>query len=261
MSELGPPARRVLALSKHSVRLLLADRVPVVILLGMPLVVMAFLRPTYGAALKGMGYHGENGAGQAVPGTTVVFAFLWIGFLAYTFFLEHHWHTWQRVRASGASTGEIVAGKTLPAYLLILLQVGLLLTIGSIAFGAHVRGSVIGLAAVALTLAACVVALTLVLVSISGSFQQVNAIGSLAAVVLTGLGGALSPPGSLPDGIAQIAPASPAYWAVHGMRRVMLGHGGQLGPTLLDAAALAGFAAAGLAFAVFRLTRKSSLAG
>jgi ABC-2 type transport system permease protein len=72
--------------------------------------------------------------------------------------------------------------------------------------------------------------------------MQLNALGNLGALLLAGLGGALTPIPSLPAWARAIAPGTPSYWAMRGFRSVVL-DGAGVGAVLLPSAMLLAFAA------------------
>ena len=233
--------RRSLAIARHDLRLLRRDPFPAILLIGMPLVLMAFMRPAFRAALLDAGYVGVNGAEQVVPGTTVMFAFFLVGNVGFAFFREHGWQTWERLRASEARPIEVMAGKAAGPLLTSALQLLVLFGLGTLLFGLDVRGSIPGLVLVAASLAICLVALGYAVTALCRSIMQMNAISNLGALLFAGLGGALTPISTLPGWARAVAPATPSYWAMRGFRAVIL-DGGGLGSVTLPCAVLLTFA-------------------
>jgi ABC-2 type transport system permease protein len=231
--------------------LLMGDPAPIFLLIAMPLVMMTFLQGTGRAVLQSAGYANASGAEVAVPGMAVMFAFFGVGFIHTAFFAEHGWKTWDRLRASRATTLEIVMGKIIPAAFLQLAQLAFLFVIGIVVFGMQVRGSGLG---VAVMMGACIVfmiALSMLLTAVARTANQAMAIVNMVAMVLPGLGGALAPIDVLPDWARTIAPASPAYWMLKGFREVILeGKGAEA--SIVPAAVVLLFAAALAAIAMLR---------
>jgi ABC-2 type transport system permease protein len=225
--------------------------VPIVFTIVTPLVLVPFLQPVLGAALRNAGVRGATGAEQAVPGLAVLFAFFLISFVGDVFFREHSWHTWDRLRLAPLARLEIMMGKALPAVGVITLEIGSLLALGSVLFGLPVRGSLIALIAVVVAFGVAVVAIALLLVSVCRTTQQLDMVGVLAAMVCSGLGGALTPVSSLPAVARHVAPATPTYWAMKGFRAVLLDGRGVtscIEPVLV----LAGIAAVAMAATAYR---------
>lgn len=102
--------RRILTIAWLDLRVIFRDPVPIVTLILMPLIVMAFIKPTYRVALIEEGYVDANGAEQAVPGFAIMFAFFLVGAVSFSFFREHGWNTWERLRASSTTSAEVMAG-------------------------------------------------------------------------------------------------------------------------------------------------------
>ncbi|MEU8122450.1 ABC transporter permease [Spirillospora sp. NPDC049024] len=236
-------ARRTMVIFRQELRILRRDPLPVLSLVLMPLVLMAFLRPERGFVLVNQGYRGANGAEEAVPGMTVLFAFFLVSFVPFAFFREHGWGTWDRLRASPARPAEIVLGKLAPVLAVALVQQTVLFGLGAALFDMRTRGSPVALMLLVIALACCLTALGLMLTAVVRTFQQVNAIANVGALVLGGLGGALAPVTLLPGWVRAVAPASPAYWAMRGFRSVVLDNGG-IGSVALPVAVLAAFTAA-----------------
>src|SRR5439155_21749794 len=103
--------RHSVAIARQDARVFRRDPLFVVVFTVMPLIVMAFVKPAFRDTLVAHGAAGANGAEQAVPGLAVMFSFFLVGQAGWGVFREHGWNTWLRLRASWASTPDIVAGK------------------------------------------------------------------------------------------------------------------------------------------------------
>jgi ABC-2 type transport system permease protein len=212
---------RSLSLARHSIKLYLSDPAPLVVFLLMPLGLMAFFCPASKALLQAQGYLGATGAEQAVPGMTIMFSFMLMGVIGIQFYREHGWGTWDRLRiASGGFA--IILGKIFPGLLLLLCQTAIVFVAGGALFGLHVSGSVPGLLVVFLAFALSTMAMTMAFIAWCRTLDQLNVLANLAAMIFSGLGGAFAPVDSLPAWAGKIAVASPAYWALQGMRGIIL---------------------------------------
>ena len=240
-------------LMRQNWALLMADPAPIVLLTLMPVVMMTFLQGTSRAVLRGAGYASVSGAELVVPGMAVMFAFFGVGFIGTAFFSEHGWGTWDRLRSSRATTMEIVMGKILPSAVLILGQLVLLFVIGVVVFGMTINGSVAGVGVMMLACVAVLVAFSMLLTAVLKTANQLMAVVNLAAMALTGLGGALAPVDVLPGWAQAIAPLSPAYWMLKGFRAVILEKGG-LDATIIPAAATLAFAGVLAVIAVWQFS-------
>ncbi|MDQ1478553.1 MAG: type transport system permease protein [Actinomycetota bacterium] len=235
--------RRIMAIARHDLRILRRDPVFLLIFTIMPLGFMAFTKGAFGAAL-GLRYHnqGVNGAEQVVPGAAVLFSGFLVGNLGFAVFREHAWSTWERLRASHLETWELMLGKSIAPILTLALQLTVMLGLGGVLFDLHIRGSLPAFLVVAAMLAVMEVALGFMLLAVCRSILQLNAATNLGAMLLSGIGGAVTPVYLLPLWAQHIAPATPTYWAMRGFRSVIL-DGGGFSSIALPVVALAAFSA------------------
>jgi ABC-2 type transport system permease protein len=215
----------------------------------MPLILMALFKPVF-----------ENGAGQSVPGMTVLFAFFLVGQVGYVFFREHAWGTWERLRATELAPRHIMVGKVLVPLGVYSVQFAFLFSAGAVLFGLTVDGWLPGLVVIGAALAFTLTAFGLALVAIFRSFMAVQMLVNLGALVFAGTGGALVPFILLPEWVQAIAPLTPGYWAMKGFTSAIEGPvdvGAVLGP----AAILLAWAAAFTALAAWRMRFEETKTG
>jgi len=62
------------AIARTSARILAADPAPSIMMIAMPLLLTAFLKPAMAAQLRAAGFAGATGAEQVRPGLAVLFA-------------------------------------------------------------------------------------------------------------------------------------------------------------------------------------------
>jgi ABC-2 type transport system permease protein len=232
---------RIWAVVRHDLRILRSDPLYLIIFVTMPLLVMGFLKPAFRGTLVLSGIKDANGAEQAVPGITVLFAFFLVSNVGFGVFREYGWATWERVRASPSSAIEVMAGKVVVPLLSLALQLTILFGIGGLLFSLRVRGSYFGIVLVGGALAMALVGLGLMLLAVCRTVMQLSAVSNLGAVLFAGLGGAVAPISSLPRWAAVIAPATPSYWAMRGFRSVII-DGQGVGAVALPTGVLLGFA-------------------
>src|SRR5271165_686374 len=106
---------RSLILMRHEVRVTARDAAPLAVVIMIP-VAMAFARSTLGSALRDVGFRHANGSEQAVPGLSILMCFMMITFVGESFFREHRWGTWERLRASSLRPWEIMVAKVVPLF-------------------------------------------------------------------------------------------------------------------------------------------------
>lgn len=211
------PGERAIRIARVELMIVLRDPLPVVLSIVMPLLFIYFLLPVYGGA-------GNSSAlSQVVPGFTIMFAFFLLGNIGFVFFREHDWGTWDRLRASAASVPEIVLGKCLVPFVVFAGQSALVFAGSMLFFDLRVEGSWLALVTTTASFAAFLVAFGVAIVGLCSNLLQVTAMSNLAAPVLSALGGALVPVYQLPAWAQLVAPLSPAYWAMEGMRCGMAG--------------------------------------
>jgi ABC-2 type transport system permease protein len=222
--------KRVLLIAGHESRLLRISPWVVTLLIVMPVVLSAFF--TNGAV---------GGPAQAITGMAALFGFFGISSIGVAFYRDHGWMTWDRIRVSGARPFEVAVGKLVPLAVVFIAQYAVLFTLGRTVFQMPWRGSVAGGVLVVLALVAVELAFGLLLAVVCTSINQLNAVSSLLALLLAGVGGALAPVGTLPAWAQHLSPVSPVYWALDGFRTVIVG-GGSLGDVLRPSAVLCAMA-------------------
>lgn len=221
----GAALHRVAVLARHNAILRLRDPAAPIVYLVLPAMMMYVLRPLYGAALPG------SGDTHAVVGMLVLFSTLSIGITGNALLVERTWHTWDLLRATPASTTELVLGKSAPVLALLLLQQTLLL-----ALGAPIIGPVPPAALPLVTLAVVVwglflLALGSLLAAVARSHGEVGVASDVGGFTSGILGGALVPVAMMPGWAQAVAPLSPGYWAIGMLKAALAGDAaGTLGP-------------------------------
>lgn len=239
---------RVTTLARHNTMLMLREPGAVISRLVQPLVLITLMRSMYVAALARDGV--QAGTSQVVTGMLVMFSLLALPVVGTGILTERSWRTWDRLRATPARAGELLAAKALPAFaLLVLLQAEV------IAFGAGVFGLDIpdpALLAVAVTpWAFALLGIGTALGATLRSQSELNVAYDIGGLLFSALGGALIPAAELPGRAHAIAPGSPGYWAMGALRSALRG---QAGPTIRDAAVLVAIAAAAGTVAAWRMS-------
>lgn len=248
---------RMRSLARIDLQILRRDPAFLIVFTVMPLLFMAFNRDVMGAALVASGDSGAatdlSAAGLQflVPGATVLFSGFLVGNIGFGVFREHGWGTWERLRASVLTPVELMLGKAMVPALTSAVQLTALLGGGAVLFGLRLEGSVAAYVAVAVALGIVQISLGFMLLSLCRSVIQLNAISNAGAMLLGGLGGALTPVELLPGWAQAIAPAAPTYWAMEGFRAVTM-EGAGLGGVARPVGVLLAFAAGFVLVAVRR---------
>jgi ABC-2 type transport system permease protein len=210
------------ALIRHEMKALRDDPGSLVFLLLMPLLMMGLMKPLFGLSLQAEGFPGANGAEQAVPGMAAMFATFTGSFAGFTFFREHGWHTWDRLRASQASTLDIMTGKLAPTLLISVIQMVALFALGVVLFDLTIDGSVAGLVLIVVAFSASMLSFGVAITSLSRTSLQLNTFVNLFGIVFAGVGGALVPLAVLPGWVQSAARFTPTYWAMEGFLDIIL---------------------------------------
>ena len=212
---------RSAAVIRHEFRILRSDASSLLSLTVMPLVMIAFLRPLAKVALSEENPT-ANGSEFTVPAMATMFAFFLVAMIGFSFVSERQWNTWDRLRASQASSPELLIGKVVPAFSLAIIQQTVLFGAGMAIFGLRPKGPVVAMFAVVVALCVCLTALGVLIAALFKSNQQLNAFSNIVTMVLAGVSGAFVPIQLLPGWVQTIAPISPQYWALRGYRSVIL---------------------------------------
>ncbi len=242
------------AIIRHEFRVMVTDPSTVIFLILMPLLMVALMRQLFVGPLAAEGFPQANGSEFAVPGMAVGFAAFSVGYAGFTFFRDHGWGTWDRLRATPATSVDLIAGKVVPTVAVTVLQLGLLFLLGGPLFDFHITGSAVAIAAIIVVLALSLSAFGMAVTAVSRTMQQLNAIGSVGGFAMAMLGGAFVPVSAMPGWAQAIAPVMPTYWAMKGLRSVVL-EGGGLGDIVGPVLVMVGFGVlfTVLAAAKFRL--------
>ena len=211
----------------------------------MPMVLMLVLKPLYQRGLAG-------GTTQVTTGPLVIFSTLALSIVGNSMLAERGWHTWDRLRSTRASTLELLLGKTLPVYAVLVLQQTILLCYGIEVIGARPHGAgAYGLLAGAVAVwSATLLAVGTALAATVRSHGELSAACDIGALTLTTLGGAFVPAAMFPSWLQPAAVASPGYWALALLRAAMQGDATR---TLVPAGVLLAIGAAAGVLAYRRL--------
>lgn len=242
---------RISALSAMDLRRLRADPGQYYVLIVLPILMVVAITPMAKAVLRLHGFAHSSGAEQSVPGMAVMFSFMSVILLGASFFKEHDWHTWGRLRASPARPIEIVAGKCLPVFAVSLFQLSMIWGLGIVVYRLRIQGPFMAVAFVTVCLAWASLGFGMALVSLCRTTDQLGILANMGSLVLGGLSGAFAPisPHTFWSIVAQF---SPLYWALHAYQRVIFDGSSMRGIApaclLLLAFGLAGFLAAAARF-------------
>jgi ABC-2 type transport system permease protein len=236
---------RIAALARHNTIIRLRDPGQMISYVAMPMVLMVVLKPLYVKAVDG-------GATQVSTGLVVMFSVFAISIAGNSILAERTWRTWDRLRASHASTTEMLLGKILPIFVVMVLQQTILVVYGCLVIGLPIPRSV-GFMVLAITVwAFALLAIGAALAAIVRSHGELSMISDVGALTLSSLGGALVPLSIMPGWAQAVAHVSPGYWALTMMQAAVRG---DVRGTLIPTAVVLGMGVVAGTFAVRRLTR------
>lgn len=225
MQSLRDSMVRIGALSAMELRRLRADPGQCYILIVLPLIMVLAITPMAHAVLRLHGFADATGAEQSVPGMAALFSFMSVILLGASFFKEHEWRTWDRLRASPASPIEIVAGKCLPVFGVSLLQLAAIWGVGFVFYRLRVQGPILAIVIITIALSWAALGVGMALVSVCRTIDQLGILANMGSLVLGGLSGAFVP--LSPNTFwANVARFSPLYWAMHAYQQVIFSGSG-----------------------------------
>ncbi|MET7475647.1 ABC transporter permease [Streptomyces sp. NPDC005648] len=208
---------RIGVLVRHNALLMLREPGPLLSRMVLPLVFITLLRPLYLAA-QGR----EAGTRQAVVGTLVTFSLLALSISGGAILTERLGRTWDRLRGTPLHPVELLLGKAIPVFAALLAQQ--LLIVG---FGAGVLGLTVShpflLFGVLLAWTCTLLALGALIGVLVRTMGELSASFDIGGMLLSSVGGALVPLAVLPAWVSDVAPVSPGYWAVSGLRAALEG--------------------------------------
>ncbi|MFL6161117.1 MAG: ABC transporter permease [Jatrophihabitantaceae bacterium] len=238
-------AYRIWAIVRHNLIIRLRDPGQMISYIAMPMILMLVLKPLYVRAVDG-------GDVQVVTGLLVMFSVFAIAIAGNSILVERHWQTWDRLRQSTASATEMLLGKTIPIFVLMLLQQSILLIYGCVVIGIPVPHSV-GYVALAIAVwAFALLAVGAALSTVARSLGELGVISDVGAMVLSSMGGSLVPLSIMPGWAQAAAHASPGYYA---LRMVKAAIRGDASGVLIPAGILFALGVVAGSYAVWRLAR------
>lgn len=236
---------RIGALAKHNVLIRLRDPGQMISYVAMPMVLMLVLKPLYVRAM-------DAGATQVVTGLLVMFSVFAISIAGNSILAERTWRTWDRLRVSRAPAAELLLGKIIPIFVVMIVQQTFLLTYGCLVIGMPVPSAPPLVAVSIMVWAFALLSIGALLATIVRSHGELSVISDVGALTLSSLGGALVPLAIMPAWAQVAAHISPGYWALSLMQAAIRG---DVTDMLLPAAVLLAVGLTAGAFAARRLTR------
>ncbi|HEY7595971.1 MAG TPA: ABC transporter permease [Actinophytocola sp.] len=242
-------AHRIGVLVRHNIRWRLRDPGQVISYIVLPMIIMLVFKPIY---VRAFDTGSMSGILHAVTGPLVMFSVFTLTIVGNSILLEREWRTWDRLRTSSASITELLLGKVVPVFAILLVQQLVLLVYGCLVIGLPFPRSA-GLVVLAVVVwVFTLIAIGAAMATILRSHSELGLVSDLGAITLSAVGGALVPVAIMPGWAQVVAHFSPGYWALTMLQAAVRGDAlAAFGPALVLLGI--GFAAGG--FAVWRMAR------
>ncbi len=163
-----------------------------------------------------------SSAEQNVPGYTIYGVFFIITTITSSLFREKSEGTFRRLQAAPISRAAILVGKLLPYYLLNLIQIALMLTVGIVVFHIGLGSHPLALVPVALATAAAATGLGMLVTGLGKTQEQAGSLSVILSIVLSALGGMMVPVYVMPAFMQKLSLAIPHSWALTGFQDVIV---------------------------------------
>jgi ABC-2 type transport system permease protein len=181
-----------------------------------------------------------------VPRFTVLFVFLTAGTTALAIYTEKKIGTFRRLMSAPIAKSELLAGKTIPNLIIVLLQIVVIFGVGALLLPLlgldriSLGDNLLALSLVSLLVALCSTSLGLLIAALARTEAQISAIAQVALWVMAALGGAFIPTWIMGEFLGSIGKVVPHYWAIQAYTGIMV-RGQSLADIGIDLAVLAGF--------------------
>jgi ABC-2 type transport system permease protein len=185
-----------------------------------------------------------------VPGNAVLFGFFISLTCGIAFVTERKNGTWRRLLAAPVPRWKALVGTLVPYFVVGVLQLTFLFTIGAVGFGMKIAGSIPALVVLSLSVVYCAVSLGLLFAAIGGSEKALGGVGSVVLLVMGMLGGCMVPRLVMPAFMKTLGLGVPHSWALEGYYAVLVREGTGLAQIAPQIGALCAF---GTAFALLGL--------
>jgi ABC-2 type transport system permease protein len=165
-----------------------------------------------------------NAFDTQAPGYSVMFMLFGVMTAAEGLLLEKESGTLGRLIVSPISKTSILGGKLLSQFIVGIVQITLLFTVGHFAFGMNLGNSLAGLSLMIVATAYTATAFGILLAGTVKTRRQLSAVGILTILMMSALGGSWWPLDIVPDFMRTIGHLTINAWALDGLNGLIL-HG------------------------------------
>ncbi|MBL8819570.1 MAG: ABC transporter permease [Planctomyces sp.] len=149
-----------------------------------------------------------------VPSYTVLFVFFLVNIMGRSFIAERDMGTLRRLRISPISPSSILIGKTLPFYVMSLVQTSILMVSGRLLFGMSWGPQPLFLIPIMMCTSGAATTLGLLFSTLCRTESQVSSFGNLIVLSSAGISGCLVPRAWMPELSQKISLCTPHAWAL-----------------------------------------------
>lgn len=158
---------------------------------------------------------------ELVPSYTVMFVFFLVNIMARSFLTERELGTMRRLRIAPVSPWSVLLGKTIPFFIISLLQTFVLFGAGKLLFDMSWGTHPMMLLPVIVATSAAATGLGLLIATMVSSDSQVSAYATTVMIVMAGISGCFMPRPWLPELMQQISLVTPHAWALMGYQELL----------------------------------------
>ncbi|MEX2286063.1 MAG: ABC transporter permease [Planctomycetaceae bacterium] len=151
---------------------------------------------------------------ELIPSYTVMFVFFLVNIMARSFIQERELGTLRRLRVAPIGTTSLLSGKTLPFFIVSLVQTAMLFGCGKIIFGMSWGNQPWLLLPVIFCTSVSATTLGLLVATLVRTESQVSAYSTLVVIGLAGISGCFMPRDWLPDLMKEASLYTPHAWAL-----------------------------------------------
>ncbi|MBT3239491.1 MAG: ABC transporter permease [Chloroflexi bacterium] len=159
---------------------------------------------------------------QNVPGYTIFGVFFIVQVLATSILSEKQDGTFRRLLVAPLARQALLLGKLVPYYIVNLIQVASMFTVGKLVFDMNLGQDPLALILLTISTAAAATGLGLLVATMGKTPEQIGGLSTMLALTLAALGGVMVPSFAMPEAMQNIAKVSPHYWALSGFQDVIV---------------------------------------
>lgn len=181
--------------------------------------------------------------GRLVPGFTVMFAFFLVNVMARAFIAERDLGTLRRLRIAPLTPVGLLIGKTLPFFLISVLQNSILFLFGRVIYDMDWGEQPWLLIPTVLCTSLAATSLGLLIATSVRTDAQVSSYSNLIVISLAGISGCFIPRDWMPDLLKEISVVTPHTWSLIGFLEVLTNPVPQVAVVVQSCLMLLGFTA------------------